>query len=70
MPPGKVFLKRWAIWVAAGNPPEKKRAKVLAALKGHTDLIQIRSKKTTTSHYEVAYGTLWSAEAQSQEKLL
>ena len=59
-----------AIWAAAGNPPEKKRAKVLAALKEHPDLIQIRPKKTTTSHYEVAYGTLWSAEAQSQEKLL
>ena len=50
-----------AIWAAAGNPPEKKRAKVLAALKEHPDLIQIRPKKTTTSHYEVSYGRLWSA---------
>ena len=59
-----------AIWAAAGDPPEKKRAKVLAALKEHPDLIQIRPKKTTTSHYEVAYGVLWLAEAQSEEKLL
>ena len=59
-----------AIWAAAGNPPEKKRAKILAAVKRHPDLIQIRPKKTTTSHYEVAYGTLWSAEAKSREKLL
>jgi hypothetical protein len=51
-----------AIWAAAGNPPEKKRAKILALLKEHPDLIQIRPKKTTTSHYEVAYGKLWSAE--------
>lgn len=53
------------IWCAAGNPPEKKRAKILSAIKEHPDLIQVRPKKTTTSHYEVAYGTLWSAEAQS-----
>lgn len=52
-----------AIWTAAGNPPEKKRAKILAVLKRHPDLIQIRPKKTTTSHYEVAYGALWAAEA-------
>lgn len=52
-----------AIWDAAGNPPEKKRAKILAVLKRHPELIQIRHKKTTTSHYEVAYGTLWAAEA-------
>ena len=51
-----------AIWAAAGNPPEKKRAKILALLKEHPALIQIRPKKTTTSHYEVAYGKLWSAE--------
>jgi len=51
-----------AIWAAAGNPPEKKRAKVLAALKERPDLILIRPKKTTTSHYEVAYGAKWSAE--------
>jgi hypothetical protein len=59
-----------AIWAAAGNPPEKKRAKILALLKEHPALIQIRPKKTTTSHYEVAYGKLWSADAQSEEKLL
>jgi len=58
-----------AIWAAAGNPPEKKRAKILFLLKELPDLILIRPKKTTTSHYEVAYGILWSAEAQSEEKL-
>jgi hypothetical protein len=54
-----------AIWDAAGNPPEKKRSKILAVLKRHPDLIQIRPKKTTTSHYEVAYGALWAAEASA-----
>lgn len=52
-----------AIWTAAGNPPEKKRAKILASLKEQSELIMIRTKKTTTSHYEVAYGALWLAEA-------
>jgi len=51
-----------AIWTAAGNPPERKRTKILTALKGQPDLIHLRPKKTTTSHYEVAYGALWSAE--------
>ena len=52
-----------AIWTAAGNPPEKKRAKILSVLKARPDLIMIRPKKTTTSHYEVAYGARWLAEA-------
>jgi hypothetical protein len=52
-----------AIWTAAGNPPEKKRAKILSVLKARPDLIMIRHKKTTTSHYEVAYGALWLTEA-------
>jgi hypothetical protein len=51
-----------AIWAAAGNPPEKRRAKVLTVLKEQPDLIQIRSKKTATSHYEVARGVLWLAQ--------
>jgi hypothetical protein len=51
-----------AIWAAAGNPPEKKRAKVLTVLKEQPDLIQIRPKKTATSHYEVACGVLWLAQ--------
>ncbi len=51
-----------AIWDTAGNPTEKKRAKILAALKERPELIQIRRKKTATSHYEVACGRLWSAE--------
>jgi hypothetical protein len=51
-----------AVWAAAGNPPEKKRGKILAALKEQPDLIQMRPKKTSTSHYEVAYGVLWLAQ--------
>lgn len=51
------------IWVAAGDPPERKRSKILAVLKQRPDLIQIRPKKTATSHYEVAYGASWTAEA-------
>lgn len=43
-----------AVWVAAGNQPEKRRAKILAVLKTQLDLIQIRLKKTATSHYQVA----------------
>ena len=54
-----------AIWVAAGDPPEKKRSKILTVLKQRPDLIQIRPKKTTTSHYEVAYGALWAAGASA-----
>ena len=52
-----------AIWEAAGNPPEKKRARILSVLKARPDLIMIRIQKTTTSHYEVAHGALWSTEA-------
>ena len=53
------------IWVAAGDPPERKRSKILAVLKQRPDLIQIRPKRTTTSHYEVAYGALWAAGASA-----
>ena len=58
-----------AIWTAAGNPSERKRTKILASLKEQSDLIHIRPKKTATSHYEVAYGTLWFGEDRSAEKL-
>lgn len=51
-----------AIWTAAGNPSERKRTKILASLKEQSDLILVRPKKTATSHYEVAYGALWSTE--------
>ena len=52
-----------AIWVAAGDPPEKKRTKILSVLNARPDLIMIRPKKTTTSHFEVAHGALWLTEA-------
>jgi hypothetical protein len=48
-----------AVWVSAGDPSEKKREKILRALKRHPELVQICPRKTATSHYDVAYGSLW-----------
>lgn len=48
-----------AIWTSAGNPSEKKRERILRVLKSRPDLLQVRQRKTATSHYEVAYGALW-----------
>lgn len=48
-----------AVWTSAGNSPEKKRERILKLLKSRPDIVQIRQRKTATSHYEVAYGSLW-----------
>ena len=48
-----------AVWTSAGNPAEKKRERILRVLKSRPDLLQVRQRKTATSHYEVAYGALW-----------
>ncbi len=50
-----------AVWVSAGDPPERKREKILRVLKARPELILIRQRKTATSHYEVAYGAAWAA---------
>jgi hypothetical protein len=50
-----------AVWVSAGDPPERKREKILRVLKARPELILIRRRKTATSHYEVAYGAAWAA---------
>jgi hypothetical protein len=50
-----------AVWVSAGDPPEKKRERILRLLKAQPELVQIRSRKTATSHYDVAYGAAWHA---------
>jgi hypothetical protein len=49
-----------AIWISAGDPPERKRERILKALKSQPELIQIRLRKTATSHYEVSYGKAWA----------
>ena len=51
-----------AVWVSAGDPPERKREKILRVLKARPELILIRQRKTATSHYEVAYGAAWAAQ--------
>lgn len=50
-----------AIWAAAGNPPEKKRARILAILRKAPELVDIQERKTSTSHYDVRYGSAWRA---------
>jgi hypothetical protein len=51
-----------AVWTSAGDPPERKREKILRELKARPDLLQFRQRKTATSHYDVALGTLWDEE--------
>ena len=51
-----------AVWVSAGDPPERKRERILRILKAQTELIQMHPRKTTTSHYDVAYGAAWAAQ--------
>lgn len=49
-----------AIWISAGDPPEKKRERILRALKNQPELIRLRLRKTAISHYEVSYGKGWA----------
>ena len=51
-----------AVWVSAGDPPERKRERILRLLKAQPELIQMRPRKTATSHYDVAYGAAWTAQ--------
>lgn len=50
-----------AVWASAGDPSERKRERILRVLKAQPELVQIRQRRTATSHYEVAYGVAWSA---------
>lgn len=49
------------IWAAAGDPPERKRARILSLLRKAPDLIELQERKTSSSHYDVGYGHGWGA---------
>jgi hypothetical protein len=50
-----------AVWSAAGDPSEKKRATIVRKLKLLPEVVKVEPHRTAASHYRVARGPLWSS---------